>query len=110
LNLAYWCAVIAFPGEVFEWIDFLNNWTSKGLGLLIGFVFGTGTCLTYALFRFKFPDLETTRGPSQTIMAAYAEQRAIERRIRVWLVSVVGGVLNLLALWLVELLRLYGWR
>lgn len=108
VNLAYWFAVIVFPGAVYGLVSFLNDWTSKGLAILLGGAFGAGVCLTYALFRFKFPDLENTRKSSGSVMASYSEQQAMDRRIRVWLVSVTGGVLNLLGLWLLELLRLYG--
>lgn len=108
LELTYWFLVLVFPLQVFDLVQFLNDWSVKSLALLIGVVFGTGLYIVYALFRFKFPDLEDNQAADGPVIGAFSQQRVIERKFRVWIASVVAGVLNVLALTGAELFRVGG--
>ena len=69
----------------------------KIVAVFIAGVFGVGLWLTYSIFRLKFSDLED-RVQGSEFMSSFADSEKSTRRIRVWVLSVVGGVLNLLAL------------
>jgi hypothetical protein len=97
LNLLYWISVVFFPGDVFSAFSAVGDISNKAVVLMISIVFGTGAWLTYSLFRVRFPDLENYAG-STGVFSSFAHQENSYRRFRVVLVSVAGGVLNLLAL------------
>ncbi|MEO6050105.1 MAG: hypothetical protein ABIP78_02095 [Pyrinomonadaceae bacterium] len=108
LELLYWIFVLVFPVPVMGLIDFLNEWSNKGLVFVFGAVFGTGLYISYVLFRFKFPDLEDNQPGDGPVIGAYSQQIGVERKFRVWIASVIVGVLNILALMAVEIFRVYG--
>ena len=110
MNLSYWIFVFVFPFAVLNAFDLISELSDKAVMLAVGVVFGTGLWITYILFRFKFPDLENPQLPSGAIMSAYSHQNLLERRFRIWLVSVIGGVVNFFALFIVELFRLGNWH
>lgn len=109
LELVYWLLVLIFPLFVLNVIEFLTDWSSKGLALVFGAVFGTGLYIAYVLFRFRFPDLEDSPPRHGPVIGAYSRQIGIERKFRVWVVSVIAGMVNVLALWTAEIFRAYDW-
>ena len=106
LEGAYWSLVLFLPLEVFRFFEFLDEWSNKGIVIVVGIVFGTGLYIAYVLFRFKFPNLEDTPPEGGPVIGAYTQQAGNERKFRVWIASVVVGILNLLTLTIVELLRI----
>ena len=109
LEAAYLGFVILAPDTVLDMLSRLNDWSPKGLMLLIGVIFGTGLWLTYSLFRMKIADLEEVAVDEGPIATSFFSQRRSERRFRIWIVSTAAGVLNVLALYLILHLRVYGW-
>ena len=109
INSFYWILVLVFPFKVMEAFDLISEFSDKGVMLAVGVVFGTGLWITYILFRFKFPDLESPPTPTGAVMSSYSHQNLLERRFRIWLASVIGGVVNFFALFIVELFRLGNW-
>jgi hypothetical protein len=105
LNLLYWVCVVFFPRDVRSAFMTVADVDDKVATVVVLIVFGTGMWLTYSLFRFRFPDLENSPASSD-VFSSFQHQENSYRRFRVWLISVVGGVLNLLALAIVEGLRL----
>jgi hypothetical protein len=103
INLLLWAAVLIRPYDVQT--AFLKvSGVDDRLGMLVlTTIFGIGMWLTYALFRLKFPNLEESKCGDE-IMASFAHQENAYRKVRVWVASVSGGVLNLLALAIAELL------
>lgn len=63
--------------------------------------------LTYALFRLKFSDLEDP-GFNDEVLASFSYSLHSTKRWRVWLVSVIGGILNVLLLIFVEIFLTAG--
>jgi hypothetical protein len=97
LNLAIWLSVIIFPQYVSDaWATVTDLNDRIGL-VILAFIFGIGLWLTYSLFRLKFPDLE---GPNfdEELLASYSYSLHSSKRWRIWLFSVVGGVMNVLLL------------
>lgn len=109
LEAAYVGFVILAPNTAIEMLSRLNDWSPKGLTLVIGVIFGTGLWLTYSLFRMKIADLEEVAVDEGPIATSFSSQRRSERRFRIWIVSTTAGVLNVLALYFILHLRVYGW-
>jgi hypothetical protein len=101
VNVILWAAVLLRPFDVLTAFNKIAGVDQKIIVVIIGFVFGAGTWLTYAIFRLKFPDLEQ-RKEGREVMTAFADQENSTRKTRVWLAAVVCGVLNLLALAITE--------
>ncbi|MBX3291265.1 MAG: hypothetical protein KF881_00050 [Acidobacteria bacterium] len=104
----FWVFVLAFPNDVIEGFTILEQWSDRGVLLVVGIVFGTGLYISYVLFRFRFPDLESPKLDDGPVIGAYSKQEGNERKFRVWVISVVAGVFNVLALFGVLILRAYG--
>jgi hypothetical protein len=101
-NLVVWIAVVLRPLDVLHAFETVNDLDNKiGAASLI-FVFVVGMFLTYALLRWKFPDIEEQKLDG-AILASFAYQSHSSERFLVWLFSTVGGVVNLLALVITEL-------
>ena len=56
-------------------------------------VFGIGMWLTYAVFRLKFPVIEEQRLDAE-VMGSFAYQSNSTKRWMVWVLSAVGGLVN----------------
>lgn len=97
INLLIWAAVLLRPFDVQTAFAKVSEVNDRLVLIVIGILFGIGMWLTYALFRLKFPDLEELSQTSE-VMSSFTDSEKTTRKIRVWLASVVGGVLNLLAL------------
>jgi hypothetical protein len=97
VNVLLWVAVLLRPYDVLAAFSKISAVNDRSVMIVIGIVFGIGMWLTYALFRLKFPDLEEL-SQSTEVMSSFADSEKTTRKVRVWVASVVGGVLNLLAL------------
>jgi len=108
VNALIWLSVIVFPREV------AAGWTTATdvndrLGFtVIAIIFGIGMWLSYSLFRLKYPDLEDPKFEDE-IFASQKYSDHSRKRWRIWLFSLVGGVLNVLLLVLTEAYRYHGW-
>ncbi len=109
MNIMYWASVLLFPFDILDALKRVSDLSDKMGFITISMVFGTGMWLTYALFRLKFPNLEDADVP-KGFMSAFERQEKSHRRFRIWIISVAGGVANLLALTITELIRLGDWR
>ena len=61
--------------------------------IVLAIVFGIGMWLTYSLFRLRFPDIEEQRLDSE-VMGSFAYQTNSTKRWMVWVLSAVGGIVN----------------
>jgi hypothetical protein len=105
LNLIYWICVLLFPRDILDAFETIGGLGDRLVAIVLVFVFGSGLWFAYSLFRFRYPDLE--KDPiEEGVLSSFAHQENSYRRFRVWLMCVVFGVLNLLALAIVEGLRL----
>ena len=109
VNLLFWLCVVFFPFEVYRALETVGNLNDRIALLMVGIVFGTGMWLTYALFRIRISDLEDSSFEN-TFLSSVSHQQKSHRRFHVWLAAVTGGVINLLALFLVELFRIANWN
>ena len=101
IDLLLWAAVLIRPFDVMTAFRKVGNVDDKLVAFFIAVVWGLGMWLTYSLFRLKFPDLENSP-KEKGVMSGFAAQENSTRKVRIWVVSVAGGVLNLLALAIVE--------
>ncbi|MEO8042398.1 MAG: hypothetical protein ABI646_07310 [Acidobacteriota bacterium] len=94
VNVLIWLSVLIFPVEVRD--GFTQVWqTSDTVAkIVLALVFGLGMWLSYSLFRLKFPDIEEQRLDAD-VMASFHFQSNSSKRFAVWVLSVVGGILNL---------------
>lgn len=97
VNSLLWAAVLIRPHDVLSAFNMVGEANDKIVAVFIAGVFGVGLWLTYSIFRLKFSDLED-RVQGSEFMSSFADSEKSTKRIRVWVLSVVGGVLNLLAL------------
>jgi hypothetical protein len=97
VNLLLWACVVLVPRDLIRAFEKVGSISDKVVLAVIAIVFGIGLWLTYSLFRLEFPDLES-RSADNEPMSSFADQENSTRKIRVWILSVTGGVLNLLAL------------
>lgn len=97
VNLLFWVAVLVRPFDVQSAFTKISDVNDRLVLIVIGILFGIGMWLTYALFRLKFPDLEEL-SQSSDVMSSFADSEKTTRKIRVWVASVMGGLLNLLAM------------
>jgi hypothetical protein len=106
-NALVWLSVIVFPKDVGRAWESVNDLNEKiGLAVL-AIVFGLGLWLTYSLFRLKFPDLEDPAF-EEDVLASFNYSLHSTKRWRVWLVSVIGGVLNVLMLIFLDVFLSFG--
>ncbi|MGH9819441.1 MAG: hypothetical protein ACRD43_04660, partial [Pyrinomonadaceae bacterium] len=75
--------------------------------VVIAIVLGLGMWLTYSLCRLKFPDLENPNFDDE-VFASFNYSLHSTKRWRVWLIAVIGGVLNALLLVTVEIFLATG--
>jgi hypothetical protein len=102
LNAALWLVVLVFYETVNQGFIRLFNLNNKIAVLVLGFPLMFGFLITYTLCRLKFPDIEDNNLQSE-IMASYAYQAHSLKRWYIWLFSSLGGVLNVVLLFLVNL-------
>ena len=106
-NALVWLSVILFPKDVGRAWATVNDLDEK-IGLaVIAIVFGLGLWLTYSLFRLKFPDLEDPEF-EKDVLASFNYSEHSTTRWRIWLVSVIGGVLNVLMLIFLDVFLSFG--
>lgn len=106
-NAVVWLSVILFPKDVGRAWDTVNDLDEKiGLAVL-AIIFGLGMWLTYSLFRLKFPDLENPEF-EKDVLASFNYSIHSTKRWRIWLVSVIGGVLNVLLLIFLDVFLSFG--
>lgn len=103
LNIILWAAVIFRPYEMREAAESVNTTSNMILVIIFGVIFGFGMWITYSLLRLKFPKIEEHNLESG-VMATLAYQDQSSKRWFVWLVSVIGGVTNLLSMILIDIL------
>ena len=106
-NTLVWFSVIIFPRDIKQAWEIVTNLDDKIAFLIISIVFGLGMWLTYALFRLKFPDLEDPDFNNE-MLASFSYSLHSTKRWRVCLVSVIGGVLNVLLLIFAEIFLTAG--
>lgn len=101
-NSIIWLCVILFS----EWISdiFLRiaDVNEKLSAIILGIPFGLGMFFVYSLFRLKFPDLED-RNAESDVMGSYNYSNHSTKRWHIWLVSIGGGVINVLLLVLADI-------
>lgn len=106
-NTFVWLSVIIFPRDIKRAWEVVTDLDDKIAFLIISIVFGLGMWLIYALFRLKFPDLENPNFNDE-MLASFSYSLHSTKRWRVWLVSVIGGILNALLLIFVEIFLTAG--
>lgn len=104
-----WIAVLIFPYEVYKAFEKVGNIDDRVVLTIVVMIFGVGMWFTYALFRLRFPNLENREFGSEFLSSVKHQQNSF-RRFHVWLAAVIGGVVNLLALFVVELILLEIWH
>ena len=102
LNAAVWFSLIFFPRGVRNGLNTVGDLDEKIVSVVIAIVFALGFWLTYVLFRMKFPDLEDPKFDDE-VFASFHYSRHSVKRFRVWVASTVGGILNVIVLWLIML-------
>ncbi len=99
-NFLIWMAVLLMPEMVYKGFNFVNQFSNK---LSMG-IFGIPLFFTaftvYALFRFKFPDIEEQKFESK-MMSTFAYQANSAKRFWIWVSSFAVGIINTLLLILV---------
>jgi hypothetical protein len=93
VNLLMWVCVLLLTASVRDGFSQVWSASDKIGKIVLAMVFGIGMWLTYALFRMKFPDIEEQRLDSE-IMGSFAYQSDSTKRWMVWVLSAVGGLLN----------------
>ena len=101
LNTFLWACVLLRPFDVLAGFQKVAEIDDRLLTTIFVGLFGVGMWLTYSLFRLKFPGLEDRKYPKE-VFSAYRYQADRIFNFRIWVTSVTGGVLNLLALAIVE--------
>lgn len=101
IDLLFWAAVLIRPFDVMTAFKKVADVDDKLVAFFLAVVWGLGLWLTYSLFRLKFPDLEKVQ-QDDGVMSAFSAQENSTRKVRIWVLSVAGGVLNFLALAIVE--------
>lgn len=96
-NAILWLCVILFADWVTEIFLRVSDVNEKISAMVLGIPFGLGTFFVYSLFRLKFPDIEDQNTESD-VMGSYNYQNHSTKRWHIWLVSIIGGVLNVLLL------------
>ena len=93
VNILIWLSVLIFAGSVRDGFSQVWEASDRIAKVVLAIVFGIGMWLTYALFRLKFPDIEEQRLDSD-VMGSFAYQTNSTKRWMVWVLSAVGGVVN----------------
>ena len=101
IEILLWAAVLIRPFDVMTAFKKVADVDDKLVAFFLAAVWGLGLWLTYSLFRLKFPDLEKVQ-QDDGLMSAFSAQENSVRKVRIWVLSVAGGVLNLIALAVVE--------
>jgi len=101
IEILLWAAVLIRPFDVMAAFKKVGDVDDKLVAFFLAAVWGLGLWLTYSLFRLKFPDLEKVQ-QDDGVMSAFSAQENSVRKVRIWVLSVAGGVLNLIALAVVE--------
>jgi hypothetical protein len=102
LNVVLWLCVFFFHEFVNERYRQLFGVSDK---IAIGVLFiplALGFFITYSLCRLKFPDIEENNLQSE-MMASFNYQSQSLKRWYIWLFSSLGGVFNVVLLFLVNL-------
>jgi hypothetical protein len=107
INAVIWLCVIAFPSDVEDAWQKVDELDQKITAVMIAIIFGVGFWLTYTLFRLGFPDIED-QTLDRTFLSSFDHSQRSLKRFRVWVASAAGGVLNVLALTVVEILMARG--
>ena len=93
VNLLIWLSVLLFSGGVREGFSQVWEGSDRIAKIVLAIVFGIGMWLTYSLFRLRFPDIEEQRLDSE-VMGSFAYQTNSTKRWMVWVLSAVGGIVN----------------
>ncbi|HEX8250328.1 MAG TPA: hypothetical protein VF599_19295 [Pyrinomonadaceae bacterium] len=102
VNAVTWLCVLFFHESVNQAYSRVFDISNKIGIAVLGFPLTFGFCLIYSLCRIKFPDLEENNLQSE-MMASYGYQSHSLKRWYIWLFSILGGVLNVVLLFLVNL-------
>lgn len=102
INALVWLSVLLFPLDIADAWATVSDLDDKLAFTLVAIIFGVGMWLTYALFRLKFPDLENPEFEKEVLASFHYSQHST-RRWRIWLTSVIGGIVNVLALFVAEI-------
>jgi hypothetical protein len=103
INTLLWLTVIVSPGSVLSVLENGFSISEKFLLIIMAFVVATGGWITYSLLRLKFPTIEESRMESK-VFGTFEYQSDSHKHYLIWLTSIAGGVLNLLALISVDLI------
>ena len=104
INLLIWASVLIVPADIRDGFDRVWGMSQQIGGVFIALVFGVGMWLSYALFRLKFPDIEEQRLDAD-VMGSFAYQSDSTKKYRVWLLSAIGGIVNVVLMILAVLAR-----
>jgi hypothetical protein len=102
LDLLIWLCVVIFHEAVGEAYARVFNLSGKIGIVVLGFPLMFGFFISYSLCRLKFPDIEENDLQSE-MMASYNYQRHSLKRWYIWLFSILGGILNVVLLFMVNL-------
>lgn len=105
INALIWLSVLIVPHDVSAtWVNVTDLDAKLGV-MLVGTVFGIGMWLTSALLRLKYPDIED-QSVDDGVFSSVSYHARAHLRFRVWVGSTAGGVVNALAIAIVEGLRI----
>lgn len=107
VNALIWVSVLLAPTHVMRAWAVVNDLDDKIGASVIAIIFGLGMWLTYSLFRLKFPDLADPKFDDE-FLASFHRSVHSTKRWRIWLVSVIGGILNVLLLVAMEIFLAVG--
>lgn len=96
-NFLIWSAIFLMPEKIYQGFSLVSSLSDKlGIGLL-GIPLFLTAFTVYALFRFKFPDIEEQKLDSE-MMSTYSYQKHSAKRFWIWIGSISIGVVNTLLL------------
>lgn len=101
INAFLWLSVLLFPRDVAKGWELATDVNDRVGAFMIAIIFVLGMWLTYSLFRLKYHDLENPNFEDE-IFASQSYSDHSVKRWRIWLLSVIGGAVNLLVLLITE--------
>lgn len=96
VNLAIWITTIVFADWVYA---AMSRVLPDKIGIaILGIPLGAGMYATYCLLRLRSPTIEDNKHLDSEMMASFTYQAESTKRWFVWLIAVIGGVVNVLLL------------
>ncbi|MEK7724213.1 MAG: hypothetical protein AAB336_07705 [Acidobacteriota bacterium] len=92
-NSLIWMAVLLMPEMVYKGFNLISVVSDKLGKALLGIPLFFTAFTVYALFRFKFPDIEEQKLESE-MMSTFVYQANSAKRFWIWISSITFGIIN----------------